>query len=83
MEKTRKRTVEVPSGSWSSLVVCQAAGLVGAIFTTPAIPDLVCRLGEARLHPAELALRPAWTTLFVLMGLAAFLIWRRGSEREV
>jgi tryptophan-rich sensory protein len=83
MEKTRKRTVEVLQ-LVVSLVVCQAAGLVGAIFTTPAIPTWYAGLAKPAFTPPSWLFAPAWTTLFVLMGLAAFLIWRKGlRERGV
>ncbi|MGQ9478200.1 MAG: TspO/MBR family protein [Candidatus Bipolaricaulia bacterium] len=67
-----------------SLLVCQLAGLLGSIFTTPAIPTWYAALEKPAFTPPSWLFAPAWTTLFVLMGLAAFFIWRKGlAEREV
>lgn len=68
----------------ASLVICQLAGLVGSIFTTPAIPTWYAALEKPAFTPPSWLFAPAWTTLFVLMGIAAFLVWQRGlAERAV
>lgn len=55
----------------------ELAGGVGALFTTPAIatwyPNLVQPVGT----PPDFVFGPVWTTLFALMGIALFLIWRQ------
>ncbi len=33
-------------------------------------------------YPPEIAFPVVWTLLFTLMGLALFLVWRRGSDRR-
>lgn len=79
MEK--KRSVEILQ-LVVSLVICQLAGFVGSIFTTPAIPTWYASLAKPAFTPPNWLFAPAWTTLFVLMGLAAFLVWRKGlAER--
>ena len=65
-----------------SIVGVQAAGLVGAIFTTPAIPTWYQTLAKPELAPANWVFAPVWTTLFLLMGIAVFLIWQKGLERQ-
>jgi benzodiazapine receptor len=67
-----------------SILVSQLAGLIGMIFTTPAIPTWYAALEKPSFTPPSWLFAPAWITLFVLMGVAAFLIWRRGlAERAV
>ena len=61
-----------------SLVACQCAGLIGSIFTTPAIPTWYAALEKPLFTPPNWLFAPAWVTLYVLMGIAAFLIWRKG-----
>ena len=61
-----------------SLVVCQCAGLIGAVFTTPAIETWYAALIKPSFTPPDWLFAPAWGTLYLLMGIAAFLIWRRG-----
>lgn len=67
-----------------SIVVCQCAGLVGSIFTTPAIPTWYATLEKPAFTPPNWLFAPAWITLYLLMGIAAFFVWRKGSDqREV
>lgn len=67
-----------------SIVVCQLAGVVGAIFTTPAIPTWYASLNKPPFNPPNWVFFPVWTTLYTLMGIAAFVVWRKGlHERRV
>lgn len=67
-----------------SIVVSQVAGGLGAIFTTPAIPTWYASLNKPAFNPPNWVFFPVWTTLYALMGIAAFLVWRRGlHERRV
>lgn len=61
-----------------SIIVCQAAGLIGSLFTTPAIPTWYASLRKPVFTPPNWLFAPVWTTLFLLMGIALFLIWRKG-----
>lgn len=62
-----------------SIVVCQCAGIIGSVFTTPAIPTWYAALEKPAFTPPNWLFAPAWGTLFFLMGVAAFLVWRKGS----
>jgi len=60
-----------------AIVVSEAAGIVGAFFTAPAIQSgWYATLAKPALNPPAWVFGPVWTTLFALMGIAAFLIWR-------
>ena len=61
-----------------SIVACQLAGIIGAFFTTPAIPTWYETLKKPLFTPPNWVFGPAWITLYLLMGIAAFLIWRQG-----
>jgi tryptophan-rich sensory protein len=65
-----------------SLVACQCAGLVGSIFTSPAIPIWYATLEKPPFSPPNWLFAPAWGTLYLLMGVAAFLVWRQGFSKE-
>lgn len=62
--------------------VSELAGIIGSVFTTPSIPTWYAGLVKPALNPPAWVFAPVWTTLFVLMGVAAFLIWRQGLERK-
>lgn len=65
-----------------SIVVCQCAGIVGSIFTTSAIPTWYAALQKPPFTPPNWLFAPAWGTLYLLMGISAFLIWRTGVENR-
>lgn len=58
-----------------SIAVCQMAGLIGSVFTSNAIPLWYNDLIRPELAPPSWVFAPVWTTLYALMGIAAFLIW--------
>jgi len=61
-----------------SIIVCQCAGLIGSIFTMPAITTWYATLQKPPFNPPNWLFAPAWATLYLLMGISAFIIWRRG-----
>ncbi len=61
-----------------SLAFCQFAGFIGSLFTTPSIPTWYAALRKPLFNPPNSVFGPVWTTLFLLMGISAYLIWRKG-----
>jgi benzodiazapine receptor len=66
----------------TSIAACQLVGLVGSIFTTPAVPTWYAALRKPAFTPPNWLFGPVWISLFALMGLSAFLVWRRGLDQE-
>lgn len=62
--------------------VCELAGIIGSVFTTPSIAGWYAELAKPELAPPNWVFAPVWTTLFALMGIAAFLVWKKGLERR-
>jgi len=65
-----------------SIVVCEGAGGIGAIFTTPAISTWYAGLQKPSFTPPNSVFAPVWLTLYLLMAIAAFLIWRKGLNTK-
>lgn len=65
-------------GIISAIVVCQLAGAIGAVFTTPSIPTWYAGLNKPSFQPPNWLFGPAWTLLYTLMGIALYLIWTKG-----
>jgi translocator protein len=51
-------------------------GAAGTIFTEPAIPTWYAGLAKPDFTPPNWLFAPVWTTLYVLMGIAAWRVWR-------
>ena len=68
-----------PSRSWPGLVgwlaATLAAGAVGGIASRSA-PEFYAQLSKPDWAPPASLFGPVWTTLYVLMGIAAWLVWR-------
>lgn len=65
-----------------AIIVSELAGIVGSVFTMPSIPNWYATLAKPALTPPSWVFGPVWTTLFVLMGIAAFLIWKKGTDHK-
>ena len=61
-----------------SIVACLAAGAIGSIFTRSAISTWYATLEKPPFSPPNWLFAPVWTLLYILMGIAAFLVWRKG-----
>jgi tryptophan-rich sensory protein len=63
-----------------ALLACQLAGVIGSVFTTRSIDTWYQTLNRPSYAPPNGVFGPVWITLYVLMGIAAFLVWRRGLQ---
>jgi len=66
--------------SWPSLIlffaVCLGVGALGSLFTANGVRDWYPRLRKPRGTPPDWVFGPVWTTLYVLMAISAWLVWR-------
>ena len=65
-----------------SIVVCQLAGVIGSVFTAPSITAWYSGLNKPFFTPPNWLFAPVWITLYLLMGIALFLIWNKGLGRK-
>ncbi|MBI2473981.1 tryptophan-rich sensory protein [Candidatus Uhrbacteria bacterium] len=65
-----------------TIVISELAGIIGSVFTTGSIVGWYAEIAKPAINPPAWVFGPVWTTLFVLMGIAAFLVWRKGLERK-
>lgn len=64
-----------------SILICNLAGAIGSIFTMPAIDSWYGNLVKPALNPPSWVFGPVWTLLFILMGVAAFIVYNHGWEK--
>ena len=65
-----------------SIAVCEAAGIIGSVFTASSIKGWYAELARPEISPPNWVFGPAWTALYALMGISAFLIWKKGLDRK-
>ena len=65
-----------------ALLIPQIIGLLGSLFTSATIPTWYATLTRPELAPPNWVFGPVWTVLFILMGIASFLIFQKGYERR-
>lgn len=62
------------------MVLAELAGVIGSIFTVPNIPTWYANLSKPEWSPPNWLFGPVWISLYALMGIAAWLVWRRRAE---
>jgi translocator protein len=64
----------------ASIALCEGAGGIGSIFTVNSIPTWYAMLEKPPFTPPNSVFGPVWITLYLLMGISVFLLWRRGVK---
>ncbi len=68
-------------GAILAIVICQIAGALGAVVTAPAIPAWYAGLTKPAINPPNWVFGPVWTLLYTLMGIAVYLVWKKGIKK--
>lgn len=63
----------------SLIAICQLVGVFGSLFTDPSFYE---GLVQPSWAPPAWVFAPVWVTLYTLMGVAAWLVWRTGPGRR-
>jgi len=62
-----------------SLIIPQLAGGVGSLATAPNIGSWYEAIVKPSFNPPNFIFGPVWITLFALMGIALYLVWKHGT----
>ncbi|MBN1762991.1 MAG: tryptophan-rich sensory protein [Methanomicrobia archaeon] len=60
----------------ASIVVCQLAGMIGSVATSASVQTWYVTLNKPFFTPPNWLFAPVWLTLYTLMGISLFLVWR-------
>lgn len=58
-----------------SISLCLGAGVFGSFFTVSSIPTWYATLNKPVFSPPNWVFGPAWTILYILMGISLYLVW--------
>ena len=63
------------------IIGCEAAGGIGAVFTTPKIDTWYRTLEKPFFNPPDWIFFPVWTVLYALLGVVLFLLFRAHQKK--
>jgi len=66
----------------SCVILCQLAGVIGSVFTISSIPTWYAGLNKPFFSPPNWVFGPVWITLYAMMGVALYLILRKGLKEK-
>ncbi|MBO6827922.1 TspO/MBR family protein [Allomuricauda sp.] len=61
-----------------SVLVCLAIGFLSSIATQSSVNDWYLTLDKPSFTPPNYLFAPVWTALYIMMGVAAGIVWSKG-----
>ncbi len=63
-----------------AVLACLLIGVLGSLFTAPSIPGWYAGLIKPSFSPPNWLFGPAWTLLYILMGISVAIVWHKGTK---
>lgn len=65
-----------------SLLLPLTIGYLGSLFTISQIPGWYVNINKPGLLPPNWVFGPVWTALYILMGIALYLVWIKKTKKD-
>mgnify|MGYP002065002767 CR=1 FL=1 len=65
-----------------SILLPLSLGAIAGMFTSQSVPEWYATLNRPSFNPPNWIFGPVWTTLYILMGISFFLIWKQEASKE-
>ncbi len=65
------------------LALCFLVAAIGSLLTLPSLPTWYANLNKPSWNPPNSVFGPVWTTLFAMMAVSAWLVWRERQHKQV
>ena len=65
-----------------SILLPVSLGAIAGMFTSQSVPEWYATLNRPSFNPPNWIFGPVWTTLYILMGISFFLIWKQEASKE-
>ena len=64
-----------------SILLPLSLGAIAGMFTSQSVPEWYATLNRPSFNPPSWIFGPVWTTLYILMGISFFLIWKQEASK--
>ncbi len=81
--QSEKRPAQQAVALAAALAAPAAAAAIGAIATQQSVDGWYDKLNKPSWGPPKWLFAPVWTLLYGLMGVASWLVWRKGQEKRL
>ncbi|TCO08482.1 TspO/MBR related protein [Natronoflexus pectinivorans] len=65
-----------------SIALPLSVGAIAGMFTAQAVPEWYASLNRPWFSPPNWIFGPVWTTIYILMGISFFMVWKQDATRE-
>ncbi len=65
-----------------SILVCQIAGIIGSLFTSPSIANWYQTITKPVFTPPNWIFAPVWIILFLMMGISLYIILKQKLKKK-
>jgi benzodiazapine receptor len=66
-----------------SILICQAAGIIGSFFTTSSISSWYSTINKPSFNPPNWIFGPVWISLYIMMGISLYLVWQKSGLQGI